>query len=282
MAQMSRRVEEQMRRASSKATERIARRYGDHFDMVIGCGFPKSGTVWLCRMLSTYLDAPFPRNYGLPIAMRAVVHAHWDYHPSLPPTAYIYRDGRDVMVSLFNHHMRQITTARHPRSAAKLLQRYREIFGPGFDPEAAKADVRPYLARFIEAEFRKPAYGDHSWPDHIEEWLGTPHDNVAGVSYEALKSDPVPALEDLLRRLLKKEPDPRLVEYAVGRNDFALATGRKAGEEDPNSPWRKGIVGDWRNHFTAESARVFDQRAGDCLVLLGYESDRTWVDSFTD
>ena len=40
---------------------------------------------------------------------------HWDHDPRLPPTAYVYRDGRDVMVSLLNHHMRQITTRRHPR-----------------------------------------------------------------------------------------------------------------------------------------------------------------------
>src|SRR5688500_16108813 len=103
---LSRRIEEQMRRVSSKTTEHIARRFGHHFGMYIGCGFPKSGTVWLCRLMSGYLDIPYPRNYGLPIAMRAVVHAHWDYQSSLPPSAYIHRDGRDVMVSLFNHHMR--------------------------------------------------------------------------------------------------------------------------------------------------------------------------------
>ena len=276
--QVGRRIEEQMRRASSKTTERIARRYGDHFPMWIGCGFPKSGTVWLCKLLSSYLGVPFPQNYGFPIAMRAVVHAHWDYHPSLPPTAYIYRDGRDVMVSLFNHQVRQMTQVRHPRSAAGLRRRVLEIHGPSFDPH----DVRKHLPKFIESEFTNPAYGRHTWTSHIDDWMGEPHKNVHGVSYEALKADTMTAFTDLMTRLTGEEADPRLVRLAVERNDFQLASGRKPGSEDPTNPLRKGIVGDWRNTFSREAAEVFDRFAGRELQLLGYEKDNSWVRSLSD
>ena len=41
---------------------------------------------------------------------------------------------------------------------------------------------------------------------------------------------------------------------------------------------RKGVAGDWRNHFTPEAAHVFDSIAGELLVESGYEPDRSWVE----
>ncbi len=40
--------------------------------------------------------------------------------------------------------------------------------------------------------------------------------------------------------------------------------------------YRKGIVGDWRNHFSEDHRRVFKQVAGDLLIRLGYEKDTNW------
>ena len=56
--------------------------------------------------------------------------------------------------------------------------------------------------------------------------------------------------------------------------------GRKAGEEDRGSFIRKGVAGDWVNHFGPTAARRFDELAGDALVAVGYEEDRDWVDRY--
>jgi hypothetical protein len=55
-----------------------------------------------------------------------------------------------------------------------------------------------------------------------------------------------------------------------------LSLGRERGEEDPSSFFRKGVAGDWRNTFTEEDRRVFKREAGDSLIELGYEVDRSW------
>ncbi len=271
-------LEEQLRRLSSRATELIARRWGDHFPMWIGCGFPKSGTVWLCKLMSSYLGVPYPQNYALPIAMRSVVHAHWDYHPGLPATAYITRDGRDVMVSLYFHQTKSMAENRHPHSAAKLRRRYDYLFGSGFDPQ----DVRGNLPRFLEAEFTKPSFMHRTWPGHVHDWLGDPRDLVFPVTYEALKSDTVGALDDLMTRMLNEQADRTRVVYAAERNDFAILSGRVPGAEDRANELRKGIVGDWRNAFTREASDVFENYAGRELRLLGYEADSTWGNTLDD
>ena len=40
--------------------------------------------------------------------------------------------------------------------------------------------------------------------------------------------------------------------------------------------FRKGEIGDWRNHFTAEHKAAFKRVAGQMLIDLGYEQDLNW------
>src|SRR6188472_2305781 len=98
------RIEEQLRRVAARSTKEIVLRRGAALGMYVGCGYPKSGTVWLCQLMSTYLGLPYPREYRSPIAMASVIHAHWRYDPRIPASAYITRDGRDVLLSLYHFY----------------------------------------------------------------------------------------------------------------------------------------------------------------------------------
>ena len=40
--------------------------------------------------------------------------------------------------------------------------------------------------------------------------------------------------------------------------------------------FRKGKIGDWKNHFTEEHKRVFKEVAGKALIKLGYENGYDW------
>ena len=63
----------------------------------------------------------------------------------------------------------------------------------------------------------------------------------------------------------------------VHDNRFETKTaGRKEGEEDVTSHYRKGVAGDWRNHFTQAHVDEFKTRYGDLLVRLGYEQSADW------
>lgn len=43
------------------------------------------------------------------------------------------------------------------------------------------------------------------------------------------------------------------------------------------STFRKGLVGDWRNHFTQDHVDAFKEASGRELVELGFESDHRWA-----
>jgi Sulfotransferase domain len=67
------------------------------------------------------------------------------------------------------------------------------------------------------------------------------------------------------------------LESIADRLSFAkLAGGRTKGEENVNSHYRKGVHGDWKNHFTPEHTAYFKAHYNDLLVQLGYEEGDDW------
>ena len=90
------------------------------------------------------------------------------------------------------------------------------------------------------------------------------------IRYENLLDDD----EGLLERVLIDEsvtPSEReRLRAAIHANRFERLTGRKRGTEDLLSHERKGIVGDWRNHFSERVELAFELRYGELLRATGY------------
>jgi lipopolysaccharide transport system ATP-binding protein len=119
----------------------------------------------------------------------------------------------------------------------------------------------------------------------LDEWL----DACAQIQSSWLEaSEPIIRYEDLLERdyellwwvLLRRcelpVEAPRL-RTVVESNRFEVLTGgRCRGDEDPNSHERKGVSGDWRNHFSPRVTDEFKARYGALLIAAGYESDTDW------
>ena len=61
-----------------------------------------------------------------------------------------------------------------------------------------------------------------------------------------------------------------VAQCCTAGNFKKLAAGREPGTENRNSHFRKGTVGDWRNHFDAEATEVFERHAGKLLRQLDY------------
>jgi hypothetical protein len=98
---------------------------------------------------------------------------------------------------------------------------------------------------------------------------------IHACSYEALLSDGKPVVRDLLA-YLGLAADEELLNRLLERSSFRYYTGRDPGQENRKRFYRKGIAGDWKNHFKEEDKRIFKEIAGDLLIQLGYEKDLDW------
>lgn len=256
-------------RGANLCTRQIAARYAQGLSMYPVVEFPKCGGTWLCKMLAGAMDLPFAQYSRMPVAMPCVVHSHWNYHPRFKNITYLMRDGRDVVVSFYFHATRpsKVPSNRDPEKQVRVMK---QLLGPNADLQ----DVRTNLPKFIEYIFENPYGSKQNWTQHMSSWLN--REGVVYVRYEDLRQDCVGTMRRVLDEHTRSAPDEHIAEI-VNRYSMERMTGRKPGEEDTSSFIRKGVVGDWKNHFTRESAELFDALAGDMLIKSGYEQDREWV-----
>lgn len=115
--------------------------------------------------------------------------------------------------------------------------------------------------------------------ESIDRWLramdaqraASEHYSLFTLRYEDLLSQPHEQINRLLD-YLDLDRNPAIVSDMVARASFEHTTGRKRGQADNRKFYRKGIAGDWRNHFSPADAELFAEQAGALLVELGYET----------
>lgn len=259
-------------RVSHRLDRYIAKYLGNTFPFYYVCEFPKSGGTWLGKMMACALDVSFPQQPALPIGIPAVVHNHWKPTLGLNHCVYLVRDGRDIMVSMYFHYMRDIQHASGDLDYRRKRSSLESYLDQHYDP----SDIKANLPGFMRWQFEHPTSTRLNWPQHVRGWMAIP--GIHSVRYEDLRLDTIREITRITKAC-GHDISAEVIALAVKRYDFLVVTGRRPGEEDRSSFVRKGIIGDWRNHFTREAASVFDEYAGDVLVTLGYEPDRTWVAS---
>ena len=72
------------------------------------------------------------------------------------------------------------------------------------------------------------------------------------------------------------EKETEIAMKIVDSCKFEKITGRLQGEENPTNHYRKGIVGDWKNHFNESHKHLFKELYPGLLEKLGYEQNDLW------
>jgi Sulfotransferase domain len=120
------------------------------------------------------------------------------------------------------------------------------------------------------------AQGVRDWKSDMESHLtGAERYPVFACSYEKLLAEGPTVARDLFR-FLGLPHDDALLSNLIERSSFKFYAGRESGQEDRKRFYRKGVAGDWKNHFSDEDKQVFKEIAGDLLIRLGYEQDTNW------
>lgn len=99
--------------------------------------------------------------------------------------------------------------------------------------------------------------------------------DIFTLSYEELLQNGTILVGKILE-FLGIPTDTETNENMLGVASIKSMTGRKEGQENKNSFYRKGVSGDWRNHFEEADKDAFKSVTGDRLMRLGYERNDNW------
>lgn len=170
-----------------------------------------------------------------------VMHMH-TLRTAFPTAKFIHivRDGRDAAISITRHSDRMLNRITLPGQ-------------PLFYQCIKEAAERWHGSIQAALQFQQ------QFPHQYHQ-----------VRYFELKQAPKEAMEGILSFLGASQDDEMIAQIYKANTFEALSGGRKAGQENISSFYRKGIVGDWKNHFDNKSLEIFNQIAQTSLEAMGY------------
>ncbi len=206
---------------------------------------------------------------------------------------HVVRDPRDICVSAYFSHKHSHEVTKWPA-----MQKHRAQLQDVSEEEGILLEIDWLTEHFDEMR---------SWPREVDGMLQLKMEDLTTSPYqEMLKVFEFLDLVDeqdftarkranyflskLARKLEHVCSNKVSIPYALRRvpaerflgllweHDFSRKTkGRKLGEEDVKSHYRKGQAGDWRNHFTPRHVEYFKEKCNDLLLHYGYELTPDWA-----
>ena len=171
---------------------------------------------------------------------------------------HVVRDPRDVVVSGYFSHLYS-----HPDHGWPRLRHYRRYLSTLPEEEGI----------LREMEFSAPVMADMlGWNEHPP--------SIRLIRFEDLIARPAGLFCELFAGLglIPDRIGEWTVREIVERHSFErLSGGRRTGHEDLRHHYRRGMPGDWRNHFTPRHTEYFQRLYNPLLLRLGYETREDWA-----
>ena len=252
-------------------------------DDIIIATYGKAGTTWMQQMIAQMLLGPDPelavaemspwldlrvppKEVKLPV-VEAQTHRRFlkthlpvDALVYSPNNKYLYigRDARDVVWSMYNHHV---------NANSKWYEALNDTpgrVGPRIEPPPA--DIRRYWLDWMERD------GFPFWPfwENVRSWWAIRHlPNLMFVHFADLKRDlpgQMLAMAKFLEISVKEEDWPRILEYCSFEWMKANATksvplGGAFWDAGAQVFINKGVNGRWRDTLTAADNAAYESRA---------------------
>lgn len=235
-------------------------------DDVFNVTYPKSGTVWMIEILSLI------HSKGDQALVQSI--PNWDRAPWIEtkealkklkshPRPRLITSHLPVQVfpkSFFSSKAKVIYTARNPKDMLVSLYYFAKMSSLYDDPES--------FEQFLDAFLKGADFLYGSWFDHVKGWMELKDKpNFLFLTYEELQQDLRAGVVKVCK-FLGQELDDKTIDLVVENalfknmkdNKMANFSSLPSGymDQEKSKFMRKGITGDWKNHFTVAQSENFD------------------------
>jgi len=133
-------------------------------------------------------------------------------------------------------------------------------------------DIVANLPRFIEFAFLHCEHPKFNWAEFVDTWISR-KDGVVLTKYEDMRRRPEFELKSVVSELTGEMLSDERVSHIVDKYSFQSM--KKASKDKKHGFVRKGMVGGWKDVFSAEAEEIFSAYGSEQLIALGYtESSR--------
>lgn len=258
------------------------RQYSERYSepLLFIAGLPKSGTSWLESMVASY---PGYQHVAIPQAIHYELQ-HGGSHDFELPTDIFQRFNRTLAVlKLHVHGSAQNSYLLH-ESGIPYVVLYRDLRDVAVSHYfyVSRTPWHPeyeeYATRSVEDGLRY--FGHTLLPDFVDwmqSWRKRRHPELSiELQYEDLLRNTEEEFRDVASHF-ELDSSRSTIQDIVSEHRFEkMSDGRSRGEHSEESFVRKGVAGDWENHFTPGLKRLFKEKAGELFIRLGYEDDYSW------
>ncbi len=190
---------------------------------------------------------------------------------------HIIRDGRDVAVSKRFHYLRMgayfngdekfwplrfVNQFKIGRRITKRADRAGLLGGNWLHQPGETSDL------LSEPALRKIAGEWVAVSNYIHEFSQRFPNNFLTIKYENLRSNTINEIKKIVE-FIGADSSSDVLEKVNAATDFD--------KQKKGGFFRKGVAGDWTNHFTQKNRLDFCQIAGESLIRFGYEPDKSWA-----
>ncbi|KAM4633889.1 sulfotransferase 2B1-like isoform 2-T3 [Polymixia lowei] len=248
---------------------------------VFGVTYPKSGTTWMQEIL------PLMLNGGDLTPVKTI--PNWDRVPWLEetrtalvvdrltsPRAMVTHLPYNLMpTSFYNSKAKVIYVTRNPKDVMVSSYHFHQMARFLDDP----GTFQEFMDKFLEGQV---LFG--KWTDHVKSWRHTElGDRILYITYEEMVQDLRGALRrfsDFLGSNLSEEVIQRIAEHCCFNSmktncmsNYSLVP-QEIMDSNKSPFLRKGITGDWKNHFSPEQEARFSAVIG--AEMEGETSSYPW------
>lgn len=185
----------------------------------------------------------------------------WIFPPEITKSViYIVRNPLDVTVSYANHSGKDIETmVSNICNTNNCLCKRKHM---------------------LHNQLRQNLLG---WSDHASSWINSPN-KLCLIRYEDMKLNPLETFKRAMNTLELNKTDKEILD-SLEKSSFKNLQNQEKNTRFKEAPqrcksfFRKGIIGDWRNHLTEEQAQRIITTHSKVMKQLGYidENNRLTV-----